>query len=47
MEIEINSTWEFRDVEGFKDGIYRVLRIEDNISALIVFNLEHTTVVVR
>ncbi|WP_025626877.1 DDE-type integrase/transposase/recombinase [Vibrio parahaemolyticus] len=47
MEIEINSTWEFRDVEGFKDGIYRVLRIEDNISALIMFNLEHTTKIVR
>lgn len=47
MEIEINSTWDLKDVDGLKDGIYRVLKIEHSISAIIVFNLEHTTKIIR
>ncbi|EOD2822013.1 TPA: hypothetical protein U2K68_001996 [Providencia stuartii] len=47
MKIEINSTWKFIDVEGLEDGTYRVLKIEDSISSLIVFNLEYTKIIVR
>ncbi len=47
VKIEINSTWKFIDVEGLEDGTYRVLKIEDSISSLIVFNLEYTKIIVR
>ncbi|MDF4949064.1 transposase [Vibrio parahaemolyticus] len=47
MSIEVNSTWDLKGAEGFKDGVYRVLKIEDSLSALIVFCLEDTKRIVR
>ncbi|MFC1236683.1 transposase [Vibrio sp. F74] len=47
MTIEMNSIWDFKGVEGFRNGTYRVLKIEGNISALMVFNLEETSKILR
>ncbi len=45
--VEINSTWAFREIDGFKDGTYRILKIENDVSALILFSLEDTSKILR
>lgn len=39
MEIVNNSTWNIQDTEGIPDGLYRVLKIYEEISCLIIFDL--------
>ncbi|CAH9055561.1 Transposon Tn7 transposition protein TnsB [Pseudoalteromonas sp. CIP111854] len=39
MEIVNNSTWDIQDTEGISDGLYRVLKIYEEISCFIIFNL--------
>ena len=39
MEIVNNSTWNVQDTEGIPDGLYRVLKIYEEISCLIIFDL--------
>jgi putative transposase len=47
VSIEINSTWKFNKVEGIEDGVYRVLDILTDISAVVVFDLKTTKRIIR
>ena len=39
MQVELNSIWQFHNVDEFTDGLYRVLAIYPNESLFIVFPL--------
>jgi len=47
VNIEINSTWMLTNIDGFEDGIYRVLSILDDISTLTLFRLEESRKILR
>lgn len=47
MEIEINSTWSLDGAEGFENATYRVLSIEYDIQAIILFPLLSTKKILR
>ncbi|WP_417438885.1 transposase [Idiomarina sp.] len=42
MELVKNSVWDIRNVDGVQPGLYRLLQVFENISCLILFNLEST-----
>lgn len=47
VKIEINSTWNFKNVESLDNGIYRILGIENNISLLIIFQIIESDKIIR
>ena len=47
MDIEINSTWLFNDVDGYSNGEYRILQLLYDISVLLVFRIEDSNRIIR
>lgn len=39
MAIDINSVWDLNDVEGLKDGPYRIIDIIPHLDCIILFPL--------
>lgn len=47
MEIIKNSIWDIRDVDGIQSGLYRVIHFFDEVSCLVLFNLEKEKSLIR
>ena len=47
LDIEINSTWLFNDVDGYTNGEYRILQLLWDIPVLLVFSLKDSNKIIR
>lgn len=47
MDIEVNSTWQLANVDGYAVGEYRILHLFHSLSTLIIFKLEDSSRVIR